>query len=184
MLASIDRFRERGFPFAIWDWESEGDQASRSTLIEHGLAQTETLTAMYVDLSEIQRASLHLEGLDIKQATTASDLLQFGEVIAASFAGSSEGRQMFAYFQRLCTYPLSMFPAMQYYLGTFHGEVVVIGTLFVGSQTVGIYDLVTRDDYRRTHELRNEMRRAYGSDAASLPGQVGVMTLSRAFWPP
>jgi len=25
----------------------------------------------------------------------------------------------------------------------------VTGTLFVGSQTTGIYDLVTRDDYRR-----------------------------------
>ena len=149
MLASIDRFIERGFPFAVWYWQSQGEQASMSTLIKHELAQTETLTAMYLKLSQFPKASFHLEGLAIKQATTASDLLQFGEVIAASFADSSEGRQVFVYFQRLCTHPLSMFPAMQYYLGTFHGEVVVAGTLFVGSQTVGIYDLVTRDDYRR-----------------------------------
>jgi ribosomal protein S18 acetylase RimI-like enzyme len=36
-----------------------------------------------------------------------------------------------------------------YALGTFHGKIVTIGTLFVGSQSVGIYDLVTHDDYRR-----------------------------------
>jgi hypothetical protein len=42
-----------------------------------------------------------------------------------------------------------MFPAMRYYLGTFHGKVVAIGTLFVGTQTVGIYDIVTHNDYRR-----------------------------------
>jgi len=35
------------------------------------------------------------------------------------------------------------------YLGRLHGEVVAIGTLFVGSQSAGIYDLVTLDDYRR-----------------------------------
>jgi ribosomal protein S18 acetylase RimI-like enzyme len=38
---------------------------------------------------------------------------------------------------------------MHHYLGTLHGTVVAIGTLFVGSQMTGIYDLVTRDDYRR-----------------------------------
>jgi GNAT superfamily N-acetyltransferase len=149
MLASIDRFIEKDFPFAVWNWQSQGDQESISTLIEHGLAQTETHTAMYVDLSQIPKASLHIEGLEIKQATTASDLLQFGEVIAALFGDSIEGRQVFVYFQKLCTYPLSMFPAIHYHLGTFHGEIVVIRTLFVGSQTVGIYDIVNRDDYRR-----------------------------------
>src|SRR6266496_3982574 len=149
MLASVDRFIERGFPFAVWYWESEGDQASISTLIEHGLVHTETHSAMYADLSQIQMAPLQVAGLEIKQATTASDLLHFGEVVAALFGDSSEGRQVFTYFQRLFTYPLSMFPAMQYYLGTFHGKVVATGTLFVGSQTVGIYDIATHDDYRR-----------------------------------
>jgi ribosomal protein S18 acetylase RimI-like enzyme len=56
---------------------------------------------------------------------------------------------VFAYFQELSTYPLCMFPAMRYYLGTFHGKVVAIGTLFVGTQTVGVYDIVTHNDYRR-----------------------------------
>jgi len=148
MLASVDRFTFRGFPVAVWFWESDVDKAGISKLIQHRLVHTETYAAMYVDFSQIQMTPLHVEGLEIKQATTAGDLLLFGEVIAALFGDSSEGRQVLTYFQGLCQYPLSLFPAMRYYLGTFHGKVVAIGTLFVGSQTVGIYDIATRDGYR------------------------------------
>jgi GNAT superfamily N-acetyltransferase len=148
LLASVDRFTEKGFPFAIWFWESDGDQVGRATLLQHGLAHTETHSAMYADLSQIHMPSLHVAGLEIRQAATALDLLQCGEVIAALFGDSSEGRQVLAYFQKLCTYPISMFPAMRYYFGTLHGTVVAIGLLFVGSRATGIYDLVTRDDYR------------------------------------
>src|SRR5215472_17019546 len=100
ILASIDRFIEKGFPFAVWSWQSQGDEMNVSTLIEHGMAQTETHTAMYVDLSQISRTSLHIEGLEIKRVTTANELLQFGEVVAALFGDSGEGRQVFAYFQK------------------------------------------------------------------------------------
>jgi ribosomal protein S18 acetylase RimI-like enzyme len=149
VLASVDRFISKGFPFAVWYWESDIDKSDISYLVQHGLVHTETHKAMYADLSQIQIVPLHVEGLEIKQVMTDSDMLHFGEVIAALFGDSSEGRQVFTYFQRLCTYPLSMFPDMRYYLGTFRGKVVAIGTLFVGSQTVGIYDIVTHNDYRR-----------------------------------
>jgi GNAT superfamily N-acetyltransferase len=80
---------------------------------------------------------------------TASDLLAVGNVIAAGFGDSEEAGQVLAYFERLCEYPLSQFPAMQHYLATLQSNVVAIGTLFVGSQTAGIYDLVTCAPYRR-----------------------------------
>ena len=149
MLATVDRFTSKGFPFALWYWESDSDQAGLSQLVQHGLVQTETHRAMYADLSQIQMAVRDVEGLEIKQVTTVNDLRAFGEVMAALFGDRDEGRQVLTYFQRLCTYPLSLFPATRYYLGTFHGKIVAIGTLFVGSQSAGIYDLVTDDDYRR-----------------------------------
>ena len=149
ILAGVDHFLERDLPFAVWDWQHEGDQASRASLIERGLALTETHTAMSLDLAQIPKTSPHVEGLQFRQVTSASDLLQFGEVMAALFGDTREGHQVLAYFQRLSTYPLSLFPAMQHYLGTVQNEVVVIGTLFVGSQTAAIYDLVTPDGHRR-----------------------------------
>lgn len=149
LLAAVDRFNEKGFPLAVWYWKSDIEDADRSIFLRHGLSYVETHVAMYAVLAEIQAIPLAVEGLEIQQATTASDLLHFGEVIAALFGDSSEGRQVFAYFQRLSAYPPSAFPAMRYYLGMLHGTVVAAGTLFVGSETVGIYDIVTSDHYRR-----------------------------------
>jgi GNAT superfamily N-acetyltransferase len=133
----------------VWTWESHVEDADLALFIQHGLWPTETHVAMYADLSKIPGRALPPPGLEIKRATTASQLLQFGEVTAALFGASDEGRHVFAYFQSLAEHPSSRFPAMHHYLGTLHGTVVAIGTLFVGSQTTGIYDLVTCDDYRR-----------------------------------
>lgn len=149
VLASIDLFTSKGFPLAVWFWEGDVDQAGRSAFIQHGLEPAEINTAMYTDLSELQIAPLHIEGLEIKRAVTASDLLQVGNVLAALFGESEEAGQVLAYFQRLCEHPLSMFPAMHFYLGTLHHTVVATGMLFVGSETVGIYDVATCDAYRR-----------------------------------
>jgi hypothetical protein len=55
---------------AVWYWESDFDRAGIATLTQHRLAHTKTHTAMYGDLSQIQMAPLHVEGLEIKQATT------------------------------------------------------------------------------------------------------------------
>ncbi len=134
---------------ALWFWENDVDQANSSAFIQHGLSHAEINTAMFADLSELQITPLHIEGLAIKRAVTASDLLQVGNVLAALFGDSDEASQVLAYFQRLCEHPLSMFPAMHYYLGTLHGAVVATGTLFVGSETVGIYDVATCNAYRR-----------------------------------
>jgi hypothetical protein len=116
LLATVDRFTCKGFPFALWYWESDSDQVGPSHLVHHGLVQTETHRAMYADLSQIQMADRCVEGLEIKQVTTANDLRAFGEVLAALFGDRGEGRQVLTYFQRLCTYPLSLFPAMRSYL--------------------------------------------------------------------
>jgi GNAT superfamily N-acetyltransferase len=149
LLASIERFTTRGIPFALWYWENAIDATGEAMLMQRGLSHVETHTAMAADLSRVQFTSHHLEGLAIKQVTTAHELQQFGEAITDLFGESREGRQVAAYFRRLCSYPLSMFPAMRYYLGTLHGTVVATGTLFVGSQNAGIYDVVTRDEYRQ-----------------------------------
>jgi GNAT superfamily N-acetyltransferase len=149
ILASIDHFISKGFPMAVWCWENDVDQANFSALTQHRLEHAEINTAMYADFSELQAAPLSIEGLEVKQVVTASDLLQFGTMLAAGFGASDEGNQVLAYFQHLCEYPLSMFPAMRNYIGVFHGTAVATGALFVGSETVGIYDITTSTTYRR-----------------------------------
>lgn len=143
-------FLTRSFPFAVWYWQHD-EESVIAKLFQAGLVQTETHSAMYADLSQAQPVALTappVAGLEIRQATTANDLLQFGEVVS-DFGSSREGRQVLAYFQRLSTCAPEMFPALRYYLAALHGKVVATGTLFSGTQTAGIYDLVTLADYRR-----------------------------------
>jgi ribosomal protein S18 acetylase RimI-like enzyme len=149
MLAGIDHFTSKGFPMAVWSWENDVDPANHSMFIQHGLKHAETNTSMQADLSELKITSLDVEGLEIKQAETTDDLLQFGITLAAGFGASDEGKQVLNYFQHLCEYPLNTFPAMRYYIGVLHDIAVATGTLFVGSETVGIYDITTSTAYRR-----------------------------------
>jgi GNAT superfamily N-acetyltransferase len=149
VLAMVDRFNARGFPLAVWYWGGNLEEADQALFPQHGLWSAETHVAMAAHLSEVKARPLPPPALEIKRVTTASELLQFGEVMALLFGASDEGRHVFAYFQRLAQHPPGSFPAMRHYLGTLDGTVVAVGTLFVGSQTTGIYDLLTRDDYRR-----------------------------------
>jgi GNAT superfamily N-acetyltransferase len=149
LALSVDHFTSKGFPMALWYWESEGDKAGLSELLRHGLSLAETNTAMSVELSKIKRAAPPVDGLEIKRAVTAGDLLHVGEMMLALFGDSEEGRSVFRYYQHLSGYPLSRFPAMHFYLGTLHSTVVATGMLFVGSQTVGLYDIATRPQYRK-----------------------------------
>jgi ribosomal protein S18 acetylase RimI-like enzyme len=48
----------------------------------------------------------------------------------------------------LAQYPVDRFPALRSYTGTYHGKVAAIGCLFIGHDTIGIYDIVTREEFR------------------------------------
>ena len=149
LALGVDPFTSKGFPMALWYWESDRDQAGMAALLQHGLVLAETNTAMAVELSEIKSTSAPIVGLEIKQVETANDLLEVGKMMLALFGDSEEGRTVFTYYRQLSDHSLSAFPAMHFYLGRLEGMVVTTGMLFVGSQTVGIYDVATRAPYRK-----------------------------------
>lgn len=148
LALSIGRFTSKGFPMALWYWEKE-EHEDMAELLQHGLVFAETNTAMAVDLSASKGTAPQVEGLEIKRVTTASELLQMADIMLTLFEGSEEGHSVFAYYQRLSAYALSAFPDMHYYLGKLHNKVVATGTLFVGSQTAGIYDMATLAEHRK-----------------------------------
>lgn len=149
LALGVDPFTSKGFPMALWYWESKEDQAGLAALLQHGLVLTETNTAMEVSLSKTRRTPAPIAEVEIKRAETTDDLLEVGEMMFALFGGSDEGRAVFTYYRQLSEHPLSAFPAMHFYLGKLQGMVVTTGMLFVGSQTVGIYDVATHAQYRR-----------------------------------
>jgi len=145
----VGHFMAKRWPMALWYWEDAADRQGMDALTAYGLAHTETHVAMYADLTQAHHRVPAPEELTISHAVHADEIRQYGSVIAELFGDSDEGRQVAAYFNLLSGYGVSHFPAMRYYIGTYAGEVVATGSLFIGSETVGIYDIVTRANYRR-----------------------------------
>lgn len=178
LALGVDPFTSKGFPMALWYWESDRDQAGMATLLQHGLVLAETNTAMEVSLSEIKRTPALTAEVEIKRAETANDLLEVGEMMLTLFGDSDEGRAVFTYYRQLSEHPLNAFPAMYFYLGRLQGMVVATGMLFVGSQTVGIYDVATHVQYRK-RGIGSAMFQRLLQDACTLQHRRCVLQASQ-----
>lgn len=145
----IEHFRAKRLPVALWYWEDSVNPQGIEPLLAYGLELTETHVAMAADVTVAGFSAPAPRGLTIQPVTRADELRQYGAVIAALFGARDEGHQVMTYFNLLSRYPVNQFSALRSYIGTYKGEVVATGSLFVGQDTTGIYDIVTRDEYRR-----------------------------------
>ncbi|HEX6288436.1 MAG TPA: GNAT family N-acetyltransferase [Herpetosiphonaceae bacterium] len=149
LRAGVEPFMAKRFPVALWYWEDEADRQGMAALAAYGLAHTETHIAMYADIAQACVAAPVPADLTISPAVQPDHIRHYGSVIAALFGDSDEGRQVSAYHNLLSEYGMSHLPALRYYIGAYHDRVVATGSLFVGSDTVGIYDIVTQAPYRQ-----------------------------------
>jgi GNAT superfamily N-acetyltransferase len=145
----VGHFMAKRVPMALWYWDDEADCHGMRALKSYGLAHTETHIAMYGDLTHAQVQVRMPAEFIIRPAEHADDIRQYGLVLAELFGASDEGRHVAAYYSLLSASPLSMFPALRYYLGFYRGELAATGCLFIGTESIGIYDIVTRNEYRR-----------------------------------
>lgn len=149
LKSGVGYFMNKGLPMAIWYWEDATKTASIDTLLAYGLTTNETDVAMIADLTQANLPVAPPEGLTIKVVECADELQQFAGVLVRLFGASDEAQGVAAYFRQFRHYSSSRFPAMRYYIGLYQNQVVATGTLFVGSETCGIYDIVTDDAWRR-----------------------------------
>ncbi|CAN5383059.1 GNAT family N-acetyltransferase [soil metagenome] len=145
----VGHFMAKQFPVAVWTWEDTADRSGMDALLAYGLTHNETNVAMVADLAETAFNIAMPTGLVIQHAESASELQQFGSLIARLFGASEEAPQVAAYFTQLSQQPLLRLPAMRHYIGTYQQEAVATGTLFIGSETIGIYDITTQVAYRQ-----------------------------------
>lgn len=145
---AVAHFMAKRFPMALWCWDDAADQHAIAALTGYRLAHTETHVAMYAERVQCRVHDTAPPRLTISHVEQPREIRQYGSVIAGLFGGTDEGRQVAAYFDLWSAYAASDAPAMRLYTGTYHGEVVATGTLFVGRETLGIYDIVTRAEYR------------------------------------
>lgn len=145
----IDHFVTQRFPVALWYWQDELDRFRAHPTIASSFVHAETHVAMVAERVQIAADTAAPAGLHISAVEQPQQLQQYGGVLARLFGDSDEGRAVAAYYDRLSSYPVHDFPAMRCFIGTYHGNVVATGTLFVGRETLGIYDIVTAADHRQ-----------------------------------
>jgi GNAT superfamily N-acetyltransferase len=144
----VGHFMAKRVPMALWYWDDEVDRQGTQALTRYGLAHTETHIAMYCDLTQAKVQAPMPTQFTIRSASHPEDIRLYGVVITELFGASDEGRQVATYHSLLSAYALSAFPALRYYLGFYRGEIAATGCLFIGTETVGIYDIVTRNEHR------------------------------------
>lgn len=145
----IEHFIAKRWPVAMWYWEDSVNTRVVDTLSAYGLELTETHMAMAANLRMARLMVSAPQGLTIKPVIDTGELRQYGAVIASLFGARDEGQQVRAYFDLLSQYSMDHFSALRAYIGINNGEAVATGSLFLGHGAIGIYDIVTRDEYRR-----------------------------------
>ncbi|MCR8964764.1 GNAT family N-acetyltransferase [Brevibacillus halotolerans] len=142
----IRHFQTKKFPMAFWYWE---DGQDLSPILEGtGLAEAEMNVAMLANVDQLEPVVLAPEGFVIRQVSTAEDIRVFGEVLASLFPTSQESSSVRSYYEQLSSYPQLFSEKMKLYLGAYKEEIVSIGSLVFTKESVGIYDIATRSEYR------------------------------------
>ena len=148
LAQSVEHFMAKRFPAALWYWQEDAERFSQHPALAARFVHAETHVAMVADRQQRSPSAARPIGLTISAVEQPSEMRQYGQIIARLFGDSDEGRQVAAYFDLLTAYPARDFPAARCFIGTYHGQAVATGSLFVGRETLGIYDIVTAVDYR------------------------------------
>ncbi|QWH17876.1 GNAT family N-acetyltransferase [Bacillus mycoides] len=148
LCAEIEYFNQKRFPMSVWFWDEEQEQTIKSALIKLGLKEAEHNIAMVADLKKIHPIIDIPVGFTIQNATSPEQIQQFGEMLAALFGTSAEGTHVQAYYNQISSLDLWNSDDMKLYLGLYKGEVVSVGSLVCTKDSVGIYDIATKEEMR------------------------------------
>jgi ribosomal protein S18 acetylase RimI-like enzyme len=145
----VGYFMARQQPMALWYWEDESDRAHMGDLLAYGLVHAETDVVMVGALATMRPEATLPPHVSIAQVQTPAALQQFAELIVDQFGATAEGTVVARYYRQFKSYAPRDHPTLRHYLGWVDGHAVASGTLFSGSETAGIYDIITRPDYRQ-----------------------------------
>ncbi|CAM4257323.1 GNAT family N-acetyltransferase [Bacillus paramycoides] len=148
LYTALEHFNQKSFPMSVWFWNEEQEQNVKSELIKLGLKEAENNIAMVADLKIIHPIIDVPADFIIQKASTPEQIQQFGETLAALFGTSAEGTHVQAYYNQIASLDLWNSDAMKLYLGLYKGKVVSVGSLVCTEDSVGIYDIATKEDMR------------------------------------
>ncbi|MCU5376202.1 GNAT family N-acetyltransferase [Bacillus cereus] len=144
----VNNYNQKQFPMSVWFWNDKHEQIIKSALIKNGLKEAEQNIAMVADLKTIHPTINMPEGFTIQKASSSGQIKNFGETLANLFGTSEEGIHVQAFYNETASFDLWNSENMKLYLGIFKNEVVAVGSLVCTKDSIGIYDIATKEEMR------------------------------------
>ncbi|PGE65259.1 GNAT family N-acetyltransferase [Bacillus wiedmannii] len=144
----VNNYNQKKFPMSVWFWDDRHEQTIKSELIKLGLKKAEQNIAMIADLKTIHPLINMTKGFTIQKASSSGHIKKFGETLANLFGTSEEGTHVQAFYNETASFDLWNSENMKLYLGIFKNEVVSVGSLVCTKDSIGIYDIATKEEMR------------------------------------
>ncbi|MBK5488032.1 GNAT family N-acetyltransferase [Bacillus sp. TH17] len=148
LYKEVEYYNQKKFPMSVWFWDDKQEQIIKSELIKLGLKEAEKNIAMVAELKTIHPRINMPVGFTIQKASSSGQIKKFGETLANLFGTSEEGKNVQAYYNQISSLNLWNSDNMKLYLGLYKGEVVSVGSLVCTKDSVGIYDIATKEEMR------------------------------------
>ncbi|WP_442603148.1 GNAT family N-acetyltransferase [Paenibacillus sp. KN14-4R] len=144
---TVHYFRDKNTPMALWSWE-DSHCVTFQTLRKIGLEIAETNVAMVANLDNLHPDTMPPANFRILEVSTPVEIQQFGHTLASLFGESQEAGNVRAYYKLVTESLLQPDSALKLYIGYIGSEVVSTGSIMVTDESVGIYDIATKQEYR------------------------------------
>ncbi|MED3126665.1 GNAT family N-acetyltransferase [Bacillus wiedmannii] len=148
LYKEVECFNQKKFPMSVWFWDDRHEQTIKSELIKLGLKEAEQNIAMIADLKTIHPTINMPEGFTIQKSSSSGQIKKFGETLANLFGTSEEGTHVQAFYNQTASFDLWNSEQMRLYLGFNKEEVVSVGSLVCTKDSIGIYDIATKEEMR------------------------------------
>ena len=148
LCAEIEYFNQKGFPMSVWCWDAKRENTLKNELLKLRLIEAENNIAMVADLQNNSSYNRHTSRFYNTKSNFAGTNQKFGETLANLFGTSEEGKNVQSYYNQISSLNLWNSDNMKLYLGLYKGEVVSVGSLVCTKDSVGIYDIATKEEMR------------------------------------
>ncbi|HGH7194988.1 TPA: GNAT family N-acetyltransferase [Bacillus wiedmannii] len=187
LYKEVAYFNQKKFPMSVWFWDDKQEQDIKRELIKIGLKEAEQNIAMVADLKTIHPIINMPVGFTIQKVSSSGQIKKFGETLAHLFGTSEEGIHVQAFYNETVSFDLWNSENMKLYLGYYKGEAVSVGSLVITKDSIGIYDIATKEEMRGKgfgstmfHYLLQEAKELKGAQCVLQASPDGINIYKKA----